>query len=189
MPRVPSPRWFQVLSSWQLTLIHHRHLSENEYHSLFLSHSTDGSVSIFDSREWMLRLKEHKQLAQNHMIMKKLSQGLDQVWLQIPDFLLIAVIVCRPKAVTIASKSTSLPSIILVHWSSRTNIRTGRFLAGSWGRRLCKSLDKDRGLGLGAKPILLWGDLDGLVWNQTHAGRSSGTTKVSSGQGSGVVSH
>lgn len=96
------------------------------------------------------------------MTLKKLSQGLDQVWFQIPDFLFLAVIVCRPKEVTTASKSTSLPSITLVHWSSHTNIRTGRFLAGSWGRRLCKSPDKDRGLGLGAEPILLWGDLAGL---------------------------
>lgn len=155
----------------------------------FKSHSTAGSGSIFESHEWMLRLKEHKQLAQSHMTMKKLSQGLDQVWFQIPDFLLLTVIVCRPKAVTTASKSTSLPSITLVHWSSHTNIRTGRFLAGSWGRRLCRSPDKDRGLGLGAEPILLWGDLAGLFWNQTHVGRGSDTIKVSSGQGSGVVNH
>lgn len=123
------------------------------------------------------------------MTMKKLSQGLDQVWFQIPEFLLLAVIVWGPKAVTTASKHTSLPSVTLVHWSSHTNIRTGRFLAGSWGRRLCKSPDKDRSLGLGAEPILFWGDLAGLFWNQTHLGRGSDTTKVSSGQDSGVINH
>lgn len=53
------------------------------------SHSEIGFGSSFGSHMWMSRLREVKKLAQGHTAVKGQSQDLNQIWLQISDFLLL----------------------------------------------------------------------------------------------------
>lgn len=53
------------------------------------SHSEIGCGSSSGSRMWMSSLREVKKLAQGHTAVKRQSQDLNQIWLQISDFLLL----------------------------------------------------------------------------------------------------
>lgn len=53
------------------------------------SHCEIGFGSNSGSHMWMSRLREVKKLAQGHTAVKRQSQDLNQIWLQISDFLLL----------------------------------------------------------------------------------------------------
>ena len=53
------------------------------------SHTEIGFGSSSGSYMWMSRLREVKKLPQGHTAVKRQSQDLNQIWLQISDFLLL----------------------------------------------------------------------------------------------------